>query len=253
MPFALKVVLLAVVQGISEFFPVSSSGHLLLFQKLLGFSTLPLIYDIFLHIGTLLAVVVFFFKDLRRLALRFYEKANLRLLLLLLTATLPTALIGLLFKDFLESLFTDTAHLGYAFLFSAGLLLAAKHLRLRRKLPDFPAAFLIGVAQGIAIVPGISRSGMTIAVALVLGQAFDFSFRFSFLLSIPAVLGAVALEAGGIPWGGGHWGSLALAVLLAALTGLLALALLKRFVLRDRFHRFAYYLLPLGVLVLLLR
>lgn len=251
MPFALKVILLAIVQGFSEFFPVSSSGHLLLFQKLLGFTTLPLVYDIFFHLGTLLAVCAFFFRDLKELALRFYRRENLRLLLLLAAATLPTAVIGFLFQDFFESLFSGTSHLGLAFLFTAAVLLASKRLRLKKKLPDFPAAFLIGVAQGVAIVPGVSRSGMTIAVALSLGLAFDFSFRFSFFLSIPAVLGAVILEAGAIPWSGSHWPMLALAVGVAAAAGWLALALLRRIAVRDHFHRFAYYLIPLGVWVLL--
>ena len=91
---ALKIILLALVQGFTEFFPVSSSGHLLVFQKLLNFTTLPLVYDIFFHLGTLLAVVVYFFRDLKPLALRFYEKENFRMLLLLATASLPTALIG---------------------------------------------------------------------------------------------------------------------------------------------------------------
>jgi undecaprenyl-diphosphatase len=251
LPFALKVILLAVIQGFTEFFPVSSSGHLLVFQKLLDFATLPLVYDIFFHLGTLLAVVVYFFRDLKPLALRFYEKENLRMLLLLATASLPTALIGFAFKDFFEALFETISYLGFAFLFTAAVLLISRFLRLKKKLPDFPAAFLIGVAQGIAIIPGVSRSGMTIAVALVLGLGFEFSFRFSFLLSIPAVLGAVLLEAGEIPWGGGHWPQLALAVLVAALAGFLALGLLKRILIRDRFHRFAPYLLVLGVLVFL--
>jgi undecaprenyl-diphosphatase len=251
MPFIIKIILLAIVQGVTEFFPVSSSGHLLIFQKLLNFTTLPLVYDIFFHLGTLLAVVVYFFKDLKELALRFYKKDNFHLLLLLAAATLPTAFIGFLCKDFFESLFTEISYLGFAFLFTAAVLLASKYLRLNKKLPDFPAALLIGVAQGIAIIPGVSRSGMTIAVALALGLGFGFSFRFSFLLSIPAILGAVILEAGKIPWGGSHWPQFALAVLAAAATGFLALGLLKKIVVRDHFHRFGFYALIVGVLVLL--
>jgi undecaprenyl-diphosphatase len=251
MPLALKIILLALVQGFTEFFPVSSSGHLVVFQKILDFTTLPLVYDIFLHLGTLLAVAAFFFKDLKPLVLRFYEKKNFRLLLLLATASLPTAVIGFAFKDFFEALFERTSYLGFCFLFTAAVLLASKYLRLKKKLPDFPAAFLIGVAQGIAIVPGVSRSGMTIAVALILGLGFEFSFRFSFLLSIPAVLGAVLLEAGKIPWAGGHWPQLLLAVLVSSLAGFLALGLLKRIVARDQFQRFAPYLLVFGVFVLL--
>lgn len=251
MALVIKVFLLAVVQGFTEFFPVSSSGHLLLFQKLLNFTTLPLLYDIFFHVGTLLAVVAFFFKDLRELALRWHEKENFRLLLLLAAATLPTALIGFLFKDFFETLFSATSYLGFAFLFTAAMLLASKYLRLKIKLPDLAAAVLIGVAQGIAITPGVSRSGITIAVALILGLDFGFSFRFSFLLSIPAVLGALLLEARHIPCGGGHWLQLALAVTVAALVGFLALTLLRKIVMRNHFHRFAYYVLILGVFTIL--
>jgi undecaprenyl-diphosphatase len=249
-PIALKIILLALVQGITEFFPVSSSGHLLVFQKLLDFTTLPLVYDIFFHLGTLLAVVVYFSKDLKPLALRFYEKSNFRMLLLIVTASLPTALIGFLFKDFFEGLFEATGYLALSFLFTAVVLLSTRFLRLK-KMADFPAAFIIGVAQGIAIIPGVSRSGMTIAVALILGLGFEFSFRFSFLLSIPAILGAVLLEADKIPWQGGHWPQLMLAVLVSALAGFLALGLLKKIMIREKFHRFGIYLLLLAPLVFL--
>ena len=252
MPLLLKIIVLAVVQGFTEFFPVSSSGHLVLLQKILDFTTLPLVYDLFFHLGTLLAVVVYFFKDLRPLVLRFYEKENFHMLLLLATASLPTAVIGFLFNDFFEALFEKTSHLGFCFLFTAAVLLASRYLRLK-KVSMFPAAFIIGVAQGIAIIPGVSRSGMTIAVALILGLGFEFSFRFSFLLSIPAILGAVLLESGKIPWQGGHWPQLLLAVTISALAGFFALVLLKRVMLREKFHRFAIYLLVLGTLMFFLR
>jgi len=250
MPFTLKIVLLALVQGLTEFFPVSSSGHLLVFQKILNFTTLPLVYDIFFHLGTLLAVVIYFFKDLKPLALRFYEKENFRLLLLLATASLPTAVIGFVFKDFFEKLFEKPTYIGFCFLFTAVVLLATKFLRLK-KIALFPAAFLIGMAQGIAIIPGVSRSGMTIAVALILGLGFEFSFRFSFLLSIPAILGAVLLEWDKIPWGGEHWLWLLLAVMIAALSGFLALGLLKKIMVREKFHYFGIYLLVAGIATLL--
>jgi undecaprenyl-diphosphatase len=249
-PFALKIILLALVQGITEFFPVSSSGHLLVFQKLLNFTTLPLVYDIFFHLGTLLAVAVYFFKDLRLLALRFYEKDNFRMLLLMITASLPTAVIGFLGRDFFEGLFEKTDYLGFCFLFTAAVLISTKFFRMK-KTADFPAAFIIGVAQGIAIIPGVSRSGMTIAVALILGLGFEFSFRFSFLLSIPAILGAVLLEFDSIPWQGGHWPQLLLAVLVSALAGFLVLGLLKKIMLREKFHCFGIYLLFLAALVFL--
>jgi undecaprenyl-diphosphatase len=250
MPFLLKIILLALVQGLTEFFPISSSGHLLLFQQLLDFDSLPLVYDIFFHLGTLLAVVVFFSRQLKPLALRFYEKDNFRMLLLIGTASLPTAIIGFCFKDFFEALFEKSTYLGFCFLFTAAVLLVSRTLRLK-KMPMFPAAFLIGIAQGIAIVPGISRSGMTIAVALILGLGFEFSFQFSFILSIPAILGALALEFDKVPWQGGHWPPLMLALSASALAGFLALGLLQKIMVREKFYRFGYYLLPLAALVFL--
>ena len=250
MPFTIKIILLALVQGVTEFFPVSSSGHLLIFQKILGFTSLPLVYDIFFHLGTLLAVVIYFFKDLKPLALRFYEKDNFHMLLLLATASLPTAIIGFIFKDFFEKLFEKHAYLGFCFIFTAIVLLATKYLRVK-KIAMFPAAFIIGICQGIAIIPGVSRSGMTIAVALILGLGFEFSFRFSFLLSIPAILGATLLELDKIPWQGDQRPLLILAVLAAAFFGYMALGILKKILLREKFANFSVYLLALGILVLI--
>jgi undecaprenyl-diphosphatase len=245
-PFIIKLILLALVQGITEFFPVSSSGHLLVFQKLLNFTTLPLVYDIFFHLGTLLAVMIYFFRDLKPLALRFYEKENFRMLLLLMTATLPTAIIGFIFRDFFEKLFEKPTYLGFCFLFTAIVLFTTKYLRLK-KTAMFPAAFIIGVAQGIAILPGVSRSGMTIAVALILGMGFEFSFRFSFLLAIPAILGATILESNKIPWHGDSWPYLLLAVLASAAIGLLTLTQLNKILNHNRFHVFGIYLLAVAI------
>ncbi|MBN2398887.1 MAG: undecaprenyl-diphosphate phosphatase [Candidatus Aminicenantes bacterium] len=250
MSLLLKIILLAVVQGLTEFFPISSSGHLVMLQNILNFNTLPLVYDLFFHLGTVLAVGVFFFKDLQPLVLRFYEKNNFRMWRLIATASLPTAIIGFLGQNFFEALFEKTDYLGFCFLFTAIVLLSTSFLR-AKKTADFPAALIIGVVQGIAIIPGISRSGMTIAVALILGLGFEFSFRFSFLLSIPAILGAMLLEFHKIPWQGGHWPQFLLAVLVSALSGFLALGLLKRIMIRDKFHRFGYYLLSLAALVFL--
>jgi undecaprenyl-diphosphatase len=198
----------------------------------------------------LLAVVVYFFKDLQPLTLRFYEKENFRLLLLLATASLPTAVIGFVCRDFFEKLFEKPTYLGFCFIFTAIVLLATKYLHVK-KIAMFPAAFIIGICQGIAILPGVSRSGMTIAVALILGLGFEFSFRFSFLLSIPAIMGAALLEIDQIPHQGNLVPQLLLAVLVSALAGLLALKLLKKIMIREKFHSFGIYVLTVGVLVLI--
>jgi undecaprenyl-diphosphatase len=247
LPTIIKIIFLALVQGITEFFPVSSSGHLLIFQKILGFTSLPLVYDIFFHLGTLLAVVIYFLQDLKPLALRFYEKDNFHMLLLLATASLPTAVIGFVGKDFFEKLFEKPTYLGFCFVFTAIVLFAAKYLRLK-KIAMFPAVFIIGICQGVAIIPGISRSGMTIAAALILGLGFEFSFRFSFLLAIPAIIGATILELNKIPWHGDSWPYLLLAVLASALVGFLTLTQLKKILNHDHFHIFGIYLLAAAVM-----
>ena len=246
----LKIFLLALIQGTTEFFPVSSSGHLVIFQKLLKFDSMPLVYDIVLHLGTMIAVCLYFLPDIRKLAGRFYERENLREIGLLVAASVPTALIGFLGKALFEKLFQRPAVVGYAWLVTALMLLLSRYVRIRFKSAVF-VAVIIGVFQGLAIAPGISRSGMTIAVALMLGMGGAAAFRFSFLLSIPAVLGATLVEARHIPLQGAELPYLAVALVLAAFFGLIALFLLKKVILRNKFHCFAYYCLAAGILAIL--
>lgn len=245
-----KIFLLALIQGATEFFPVSSSGHLVVFQKLLKFDSLPLVYDIVLHLGTMLAVCLYFLPDIRKLAGRFYERENLREIGLLLAASIPTALIGLLGKALFEKLFQAPAVVGYAWLVTALVLFISRYVRIRIR-STLCAALIIGVFQGLAITPGVSRSGMTIAVALIVGMTGAAAFRFSFLLSIPAVLGAVLIEARHIPVRGAEWPYLAVALVLAAFFGFIAIFLLKKVILRNKFHCFAYYCLAAGILAIL--
>lgn len=245
----LKIFLLAFVQGVTEFFPVSSSGHLVVFQHILNFESIPLLYDIFFHLGTMLAVVIFFFKDLKNLTLRFYQKENARFLVLLGVASIPTAVIGLLFKSPLEALFEKPVSVGYALLGTGAILILARYLRLRR-INIYATAFIIGVFQGIAIIPGFSRSGLTISIALILAMGYEFSFKFSFILSIPAIVGATILEIGNIPLTG-HLGYLITGLLLSALFGLLALFFLKKIIIKRKFHYFAWYCLPVGLMVII--
>jgi len=238
----LKVFILSLLQGFTEFFPVSSSGHLVLFQSLLNFKDIPLIYDIFFHMGTLLAVVIYFFSDLKELTLHFYKRKNFHFILLIVTASIPTAIIGLFFKHPLESLFDRPEMIGYMLIVTAIFLFFSKYVRFP-KINDFVSAFIIGFFQGIAIIPGISRSGFTISVALILSLGYLFSFRFSFILSIPAILGAVVLEFNDIPFKSEHMGYLMTGAVLSALFGIIALSILKKIVLKEKFHYFAYYCL----------
>jgi undecaprenyl-diphosphatase len=250
MDYLLKILLLAFIQGITEFFPVSSSGHLVIFQYLLEFKTVPFLFNIVLHLGTLFAVIVYFFKDLRDLTLNFYKKENFRFISYILTASIPTALIGLIFKEPLEKMYTEIQFTGVALIICAIVIFFSKVIRVKK--PNiYLASLIIGLFQGIAIIPGMSRSGLTISVALILSMGYEFSFKFSFLLSIPAILGALVLEFSGIPFNSEFIPYLFIGMALSAFFGIMALSLLKRIILKERFHLFAYYCLFAGIVIVI--
>lgn len=198
-----QAVLLGLIQGLTEFLPVSSSGHLAITQHFLsGFRQPGLLFDVLLHFGTMLAVISYFRRELARLALAWFRSGEQEIIerrigLLLLLASLPTAVIGLSFKDFFERSF-DNLPLVAAMLIVTGTLLYLSQ-RLRRpgrtegalRLSD---ALVVGTVQGLAIIPGISRSGSTIAALLLKGVDGETAARFSFLLALPAVFGATLLQ-----------------------------------------------------------
>ncbi len=251
MPPLWQVALLALVQGVTEFLPVSSDGHLVVVQRLVGYPAAPLLLDIFLHLGTLLAILFFFRRDWLPLLTGWREPGNRRMVLWLVLGSLPTALIGLLFREPLEAMFLSPTAAGVGFLVTASFLFASRRVRLPAP-PMAVMALLVGTVQGLAIAPGVSRSGLTIALALMLSQERLFAFRFSFLLSIPAVTGALLLEWRHLPTAAAELAPLLLGSMLAALVGWLALGLLRRVMQHDHFHRFAPYCLAAGVLVLTL-
>ncbi|MDR1144199.1 MAG: undecaprenyl-diphosphate phosphatase [Spirochaetaceae bacterium] len=189
-------IFLGLVQGITEFLPVSSSGHLVLFQKFLGITAPALFFDTLLHCGTLLAVVAALRKDVWNLIRHPFQ----RLAALLVMATVVTVVIALFFKDTIEEAFVSGKWLGQAFLATALALFISEYLshrpgRLRNDAEmDWFDAVLIGGLQGIAIIPGVSRSGFTLSGALSRKLERDLAARFSFLLSIPAILGALVLQ-----------------------------------------------------------
>ncbi|MCK5004440.1 MAG: undecaprenyl-diphosphate phosphatase [Candidatus Aminicenantes bacterium] len=246
----LKIFLLSFVQGVSEFFPISSSGHLVIFQELIGFKTIPLVYDIFFHIGTLISVLLYFFKDILSIAKGIREKENIQFISLIIVASIPTGMIGLFFKEQLEGMFTKPGIVGYFLLATAFIIFISKFISIKR--PNiYVAAFIIGLFQGIAIIPGLSRSGLTISVGLILSMGFIFSFRFSFLLSIPAIIGALILEIDKVPFDGHHIFYLLTGTVFSAIFGLIALYFLKKIILKEKFHYFSYYCVFAGLAVLL--
>jgi len=199
----LHAVLLGLIQGMTEFLPVSSSGHLAMTQHLLpGFEQPGILFDVLLHLGTMLAVILYFRRDLGNLLsspFRKDEEAALhrRLLLLLIAGSVPTAIIGLTFKDVFEGMFENIPLVGLMLLVTGTLLFVSEKFRRgKRKEKDLTLldALVVGTVQGAAIIPGISRSGSTIAALLLRGVDGETAARFSFLLALPAVFGAALLS-----------------------------------------------------------
>ncbi len=247
---------MGLVQGLTEFLPVSSSGHLVLAQEYLGIGTPGIVVEAALHVATVFAVVVYF---RRRLITIFRGAAGgtggwLRFVALIAVASLPAGVVGLTLGDKIEPLFESNRAVGVALLFTAAVLLTSSLFRRRRATLaelGFAGALAVGVAQALAIAPGVSRSGMTIVAGLLVGLAGAEAATFSFLLSVPAILGAAALEATKTEGFHGNWAALGFAFVVAFVVGLGAIyAVLKS--LRGRgFGWFGAYCAALGVWVLL--
>jgi len=201
---ALKSIILGIVQGLTEFLPVSSSGHLVIFQKLLKFNDPGVLFEIAVHLGTLVAVIIYFRKDIWEIIQSIFNwrkdapeniKYAHHLLFYLIIASVITAIIGFAFKNIFESLFENTVLVGFMLIITGGILFASDKIRnTTKKKMSVPSSLLVGFAQSIAIIPGISRSGATITTGIFTGRTRDLATRFSFLLSIPAILGATILK-----------------------------------------------------------
>ena len=189
----IEVLILAIVQGITEWLPISSSGHLAIIQQYFGLNV-PVLFDVILHVGTLLVVMVVFRKDIVkifRIVARFdFKIEEGKLALYIILGSVPTALIGFLFEETIESFFSNLLVIGYAFIATGVILYLSKLPKNKNRLLNYLDALLIGTAQGIALIPGISRSGVTISTGLLRHVKKEKAFQYSFLLFIPAVIGA---------------------------------------------------------------
>lgn len=243
----LQYVLLGVVQGITEFLPVSSSAHLVILQKLFGMERTALVNSVVLHLGTIAALCVFFAKDIRE-ALR-----DKKTVLLILIVTVVTGIIGIAGKHQFEALFSSPRPAALALVVTGIILILSKYFskgtRTSLRMQD---AFALGVMQGCAIIPGISRSGITISTLLFRKIDRATSFKFSFIASIPAILGAAALEAKEVQ--SAMQGTMvyhAAGFVFSFLSGLVALWFLKKSIATAKFHLFGYYCFIVAVFTLL--
>ena len=272
----LEAVLLGILQGLTEFLPVSSSGHLVLAQTFLGLKEPLVFFDVMLHVGTLAAVLVVYRDAIWKLTagglstltdIQFWRKpkstfnasTDLKFIWLILIGSIPTGVIAVLFKTELESFFHEV-RLVSVMLILTGVILQLPRLRKQEMdNSDTPSgklrtwhAPLIGIAQGCAITPGISRSGTTISLALFLGIPAKTAAEYSFLLSIPAILGAVVLKIRDIGETTIPFYIVAAGTLAAFIVGYVALRLLLVVLNRGKFSLFSYYCVALGLVSLLI-
>lgn len=244
-------VVLGLVQGLTEFLPVSSSGHLVITEALLGLSIPGIVVEVTLHVGTLLSVIIVYRTRIWSLiegALR--GKADAwRYIGLLVLATIPAGLVGLLFKNTVESAFDDPAVAGIMLLVTGVVLWTTRRPRPRTRQQPGPLLSLgIGVAQAFAILPGISRSGSTIAAAMWGDVDGEKAAEFSFLMSLPAIAGAAVLELKDLDAGAQGIGGVPLLVgfLVALVAGIFAIRFLVWLLRGQRFYVFAYYVWAVG-------
>ena len=258
----IQAVSLGILQGLTEFLPVSSSGHLVLLQNAFGIKEPELLFDISVHIGTLVAVCIVFFTEIKNILVSlirlpsllrssqslknlFNENADIRLAGLIVLGSIPTAVLGLIFHEVADQLFSGVGIVGVMLLITGTLLWITRKIPLtNRSIKEMTVkdAIGIGVMQGLAIIPGISRSGSTISVALFLKIDRETAGRYSFLLSIPAMIGALILALvsdsihNSLPAG-----IILLASAIAAVVGYMALKILLRLVKEGRLYLFAPY------------
>lgn len=260
----LHATVLGALQGLTEILPISSSAHLILLPWLLGWPESGLTFDVALHLGTLIALCLYFHRDIAELVVNFFSgvatgfrSSASRLPLYLIAGTIPAAIAGKTLEEPIEALFRHNPATIAALLISFGLLLAladtigSKRWRMDRI--DLRAALIIGFAQCLALLPGVSRSGITITAALFAGYGRDTAARFSFLLSLPIVAGAALLKLGhlfkhGIP--AGELQPMLIGIATSAVIGYLSIALLLRLVQRHSLYPFVWYRLLTGGAVL---
>lgn len=258
----LKSIILGIIQGIGEFLPISSSAHLILVPYLFGWEQSSLAYDIALHFGTLLAVLVIFFKDWWNLFIGAVDKVTKgkdsfenKMFWYLVIATIPGALLGVLLDDVVENIFRQKIWLIASSLAIMGVLIylgdrwADKHYKIETdfKHISLKQAFLIGLSQALAIIPGFSRSGTTILTARLLGLSKSAATKFTFLLSVPIIAGATILEIGNLAF---TWETL-MGVFVAFIVGIFSIKFLLNYIKRHDFSVFAIYRVIFAAIILI--
>lgn len=283
----INAIILGVIQGLAEFLPISSSGHLSILQEVLKVKNAGMFFDIMLHLGTLVAIFFAYWKDIKKLIVEgimiikdslhncfsfFYYITHRqkqrkyihivntpyrKFVILIIISTIPTGIIGVLFKDIVEAASSSLLITGICLLITGVILLIADMLPDGKKRPNqvtYSQAGIIGVVQGLATLPGISRSGSTITACLLCGFDKGFAVKYSFIMSIPAVLGAVVLELkdfSKITVDSSELMNYGIGTLLAAIVGYICIKTMLVVVRGKRFKYFAYYCFIIGAFAII--
>ncbi|OAG27427.1 undecaprenyl-diphosphatase UppP [Thermodesulfatator autotrophicus] len=250
----LEAIALGVLQGITEFLPISSSGHLILAEKFFNIKGTSLTFDVFLHMGTLLAVLIYFWQDWRNvLSFKRDEKNNPRLIFYLALATIPGVIAGLLLEDAVATVFRSAERVAFMLVFmSLPMILAEIFSRQKASVYqlNLSKALVIGCAQALAVIPGTSRSGITMSAGMLVGLKRPEAARFSFLLSAPIIAGAGLYEALKVWQGGEHFSIVYVIGFLASfISGIAVIAWLLRFLRAHTFYPFVIYRILLAAFI----
>lgn len=266
-----EAVILGLIQGLAEFLPISSSGHLALMQQWFGIEEdKVLLFAVLLHVGTLVSVFIVYWKDVWELikelgltirdiftgrGLRIQERPTRKLGVMIIVATIPTGIIGILFNDFFNSLYNSVIPIGIGLIITGFLLILAERMgSASRSIQqmNYRNALFIGTVQGIAICPGISRSGSTLFGSLMCNLDRKFAVKFVFLISIPSILGSAVMEAPAAIQSGlepGQLGPILVGMAVAAISGLIAIKTMIKIVSDKKLSYFSYYVWILGLIV----
>lgn len=241
-----QAIILAIVQGLTEFLPISSSGHLVIFQKIFDLKEPPVLFDILVHVGTLGAILVYFRNEL--------IKISQKTIWLIIIGTIPAVVVGLFLENYINQIFNSLELVGITLLVTGGLLLSTKKLKsFNRRFNQlkWQDSLFVGLFQALAILPGISRSGATIVSGLWRKIDRETAFQFSFYLAIPAILGALVLQIPNLiysPCNYFHQGILAM--IIAGVVGYGALKILEKSLLSAKFWLLGFYCLFVGLIIL---
>ncbi|MEA2077733.1 MAG: undecaprenyl-diphosphatase UppP [Candidatus Marinimicrobia bacterium] len=262
----LKIIILAIIQGLTEFLPVSSSGHLALAEYLLGIESPGVTLEVFLHFGTFMSVAVIFWKDIVKILIAFFgnfwkvwkyptvmkENEDFTMGIYIILSMIPAGIVGLLFEEQIDGLFDNILIVGIALIVTGTMLFLTQWAQNEKRHLKGWRVFLMGLAQAIAIIPGISRSGSTVSTGMFLGMPREKVAKFSFLMALPLIFGATIMKAkDAFATEGFIWSGIIIGTVTSFLFGYFAVKWLLRAIIKGRLYMFGFYCLIIGFLAII--